>query len=100
MTTKKSKSASRTKTGALDKKAVVEAIKNVSTTRNYETTDKKTPVASRDSMSGKSSQEIDIKKYKESNSSSESRARSFKLKLSKIQNAIVSISKSRKTEKK
>jgi len=99
MTTKKNKSAARTKTGALDKKAVVEAIKNVSTTRNNETTTKNTPVVCRDSMSGKFvPSETDFKKNKEPTAFSKSRNKSGELKRTIVKDAIESISKSRKTK--
>ena len=102
MTTKNSKSTSRTKTGTLNKKAVAKAVKSVSTTRNKIKSTKHTTLICCDAQSGKfaSISDSTFQKAKKSIASSKLRTKSGSLKKTIVKDAVASVSQSRSTQQK
>ena len=101
MTVKKSKTTSRTKSGALNKNAVAKAVKIISTTRGKETSSKQSTYVCRDAQSGKfvNSKESTHAKTSKTVASSKLRTKSGTLKRTIVKDAIESVTQSRSTHK-
>lgn len=102
MTTKKSKSTSRTKSGTLYKKDVAKAVKSISTTKSKETSTRQKMVVGRDAQTGKfvTPLETTFQKTKNSTASSKLRTKAGTLKRTIVKDAVVSVTQSRSTQKK
>lgn len=103
MTTKKTTSVSRTKSGTLKKTAVAKAVKGVSSSRSSRKSSKKTTFkVGRDASSGEflPSTNTSPTKSRTSSTSSKIRTKSGSLKRTVIKDAIGSVSKSRSSQKK